>query len=96
LIEGRRFSERDFIDSFISGLKGEIKPFVLIFKPEMLDSALEHALYIESATDSQFKRLRSAIRFTPSNHSPSKFPDKGQPQGYKGTTGGVNQKDTLL
>jgi Retrotransposon gag protein len=28
LLDGRRFSERDFIDTFMSGLKGEIKPFV--------------------------------------------------------------------
>jgi hypothetical protein len=51
LLEGTRFSDKDFIDSFISGLKGEIKSFVLAFKHESLDAALEYALYIENATD---------------------------------------------
>jgi Ty3 transposon capsid-like protein len=37
LLEGRNFSERDFIDTFVSGLKGEIKPFVLAFKPTTVD-----------------------------------------------------------
>jgi Retrotransposon gag protein/RNase H-like domain found in reverse transcriptase len=33
LLEGRHFSDADYIDTFVGGLKGEIKAFVKIFKP---------------------------------------------------------------
>jgi Retrotransposon gag protein len=58
LLEGRQLTEKDFIDVFISGLKGEIKPFVLAFKHVSFEAALEYALYIESATDCQYKKIK--------------------------------------
>jgi Ty3 transposon capsid-like protein len=59
LLEGRKFSERDFIDTFISDLKGEVKPLVLAFKPKTMDEALEYALYVECASDSQYRKLKT-------------------------------------
>jgi Ty3 transposon capsid-like protein len=69
LLEGRQFSTKDFIDAFISGLKGEIKPFVMIFKPETLDNALDYALHMESATESQFRKLKNATKIQ-TNYNP--------------------------
>jgi Retroviral aspartyl protease/Ty3 transposon capsid-like protein len=59
LLDGRRFSERDFIDTFVSGLKGEIKPFVQVFKPSTLEEALEYALQMEMTSDNQYKRIKN-------------------------------------
>jgi hypothetical protein len=36
ILEGRQFSKREFINAFISRLKGEIKSFVFAFKSETL------------------------------------------------------------
>jgi Ty3 transposon capsid-like protein len=68
LLEGRQFTDKDFIDVFISGLKGEIKPFVLAFDPQTLDAALNYALYMESATECQYKRLKQSTKFNPYNN----------------------------
>jgi hypothetical protein len=65
LLEGRHLSERDFIDVFVSGLKGAIKPLVMAFKPNSLDKAFEYALYMESAYETQMKNLRPTTRFNP-------------------------------
>jgi len=62
LLEGRKFSEQDFIDTFLSSLKGEIKPFVQAFKPKSLAEALEYSLYMECAVDNQIGRLKSYTR----------------------------------
>jgi hypothetical protein len=59
LLEGRQLTENDLIDIFISGLKGEIKSFVLAFNPVSLEATLEYAVYIESATDCQYKKLKA-------------------------------------
>jgi Ty3 transposon capsid-like protein len=59
ILKGKHFSEKDFVDVFISGLKCEIKPLVMAFKPIALDEAVEYAYYMESVMDSQFKKLRS-------------------------------------
>jgi hypothetical protein len=65
LLEGRHLSERDFIDVFVSGLKGAIKPLVVAFKPNSLDKAFEYALYMESTYETQMKKLRPTTRFNP-------------------------------
>jgi hypothetical protein len=57
ILQGGQFSERDFVDVFISGLNCEIKPLVIAFKPDTLDGAVEYAYYMENVTDSQFKKL---------------------------------------
>jgi Retroviral aspartyl protease len=62
ILEGRQFFEKDYTDAFISGLKGEIKPFVQAFKPNSLEGAVEYGFYMESATKNQFKRLRGINR----------------------------------
>jgi Retroviral aspartyl protease/Ty3 transposon capsid-like protein len=62
LLEGRHFTEIDFVDIFIGGLKGEIKPFVKIFKPTTLEEVYEYASYLEQATDSQLRRLRYSTK----------------------------------
>jgi Reverse transcriptase (RNA-dependent DNA polymerase)/Retroviral aspartyl protease/Retrotransposon gag protein len=96
LLEGRRFTERDFIDSFISGLKGEVKPFVLAFKPVSVDAALEYAQYMESATETQLKRMKSTVRSFPTPQAVNRVSEKGHFSGHKGTPTTVNQRGTLM
>jgi hypothetical protein len=69
LIEGRQFSERDFVDVFLSGLQEEIKPFAMTFKPNTLEATLEYALYMKSVIDYQFRKLKGTTRFTPNTSS---------------------------
>jgi hypothetical protein len=64
LFEGRHLTEADFINIFVGGLKGKIKPFVKIFKSSTLEEAYEYALYMEQTTDSPFKKLKGATRPT--------------------------------
>jgi RNase H-like domain found in reverse transcriptase/Reverse transcriptase (RNA-dependent DNA polymerase)/Integrase zinc binding domain/Retroviral aspartyl protease/Ty3 transposon capsid-like protein/Integrase core domain/Chromo (CHRromatin Organisation MOdifier) domain len=59
LIENRLFTETDFIDVFYSGLKQEIRAFVRAFKPQSLDETFEYALQMESALDTQLKKLKA-------------------------------------
>lgn len=69
LLENRQFSVTDFIDSFISGLKEEIIPFVKAFKFLSLEDAFEYALHMKTVTDNQFKKLKvpyKSIQHTPS------------------------------
>jgi hypothetical protein len=96
LLEGRRFSEKDFIDSFINGLKDEIKPFVITFKPHTLDAALEYALYMESTTETQFKRMKFSVRVLPTTQMMPKFPDKNFFNGFKGPLASLPQKGTSM
>jgi Reverse transcriptase (RNA-dependent DNA polymerase)/RNase H-like domain found in reverse transcriptase/Retroviral aspartyl protease/Retrotransposon gag protein len=96
LLKGRRFTERDFIDSFISGLKGEVKPFVLAFKPISVDAALEYTQYMESATETQLKRMKSTVKGFPTPQVVNKVPEKGHFSGHKGTHTTVNQRGTLM
>jgi hypothetical protein len=58
LLENRLFTEVDFIDAFIGRLKADIKAFVKLFKPQSLDDTFEYALQMETAFESQIKRLR--------------------------------------
>jgi Ty3 transposon capsid-like protein len=44
LLENRLFTEVDFINAFIGGLKVDIKAFVKLFKPLSLDDTFEYAL----------------------------------------------------
>jgi Ty3 transposon capsid-like protein len=44
LLENRLFTEVDFINAFIRGLKVDIKAFVKLFKPLSLDDTFEYAL----------------------------------------------------
>jgi hypothetical protein len=79
LLEGKNFSERDFIDTFVSGLKGEIKPFVLAFKPTTVDEAWKYALYMENATDNQYKKFKIVTKPIPSitaSHAKVQYPPK--------------------
>jgi hypothetical protein len=62
LLENRLFSETDFLDAFVRGLKLEIKSFVKVFKPQGLDDAYEHALHLEGAIEYQYKRLKSTSK----------------------------------
>jgi Retroviral aspartyl protease/Ty3 transposon capsid-like protein len=73
LLDGRRFSERDFIDTFVSGLKGEIKPCVQVFKPSTLEEALEYALQMEMTSDNQYKRIKNNTK-PMSTYNPSTNP----------------------
>jgi Retroviral aspartyl protease len=75
LLEGRHFTETDFVDIFIGGLKGEIKPFLKIFKPNTLEEAFEYAVYMEQATESQLKRLQYSVKPV-QPPVPFKFSDK--------------------
>jgi len=68
LLENRNFSEADFVDAFIIGLKDEIKPFVRAFKPATLEDAYEYATYVESATDSQLKRFKGLSKPSTNQH----------------------------
>jgi hypothetical protein len=95
LIKGRRFSEKNFIDSFISGLKGEIKPMVMAFKPGSLDAALEYVLCIESAIESQFKCIRTTVKTSPTYYSIPKPLDKGNSSGLRGQPNGIWSKGDL-
>jgi Ty3 transposon capsid-like protein len=80
ILEGRQFSERDFVDVFISGLKCEIKPLVMAFKPDTLDGAMEYVYFMESATDSQFKKLKGQFRLPSySNQLQQKLPNDKAP-----------------
>jgi hypothetical protein len=54
---------------FLSGLKGEIKPFAMTFKSYTLGAALEYAWYMESVIDCQFRKQKNTIRFTPNTSS---------------------------
>jgi hypothetical protein len=58
VLEGRQFSNTDYIDAFVCGLKGEVKPFVKMFKPTAVEEAVEYALYVEEANDNQFKQFK--------------------------------------
>jgi RNase H-like domain found in reverse transcriptase/Reverse transcriptase (RNA-dependent DNA polymerase)/Integrase zinc binding domain/Retroviral aspartyl protease/Integrase core domain/Retrotransposon gag protein/Chromo (CHRromatin Organisation MOdifier) domain len=95
LLEGRQLTEKDFIDVFVSGLKGEIKPFVLAFKPISLESALEYALYIESATDYQYKRLKASNKL-PSYPSTTYPKNTSEKTPIKPVLPPVNPKNTLI
>jgi hypothetical protein len=53
------FSEGDFIDVFVGGLKGGVKAFVKAFKPLALDAAFELAQLMEGAMESQYRKLKS-------------------------------------
>jgi Retrotransposon gag protein len=97
LLEGRNFSERDFMDSFISGLKGELKPMVMTFKPPSLVSAYEYALYMESAVEIQQKRWRTnnKVPLTTSVF-PKAYNDKGPSAATKPNSGNATTKSTLI
>jgi hypothetical protein len=43
LLENRLFSENDFIDAFIGGLKPELRVFINAFKPTILEDVYDHA-----------------------------------------------------
>jgi hypothetical protein len=62
VLEGRQFSHTDYVDVFICGLKGELKPFVKIFKLVTVEEALEYALYVEEANECQFKKFKCVPR----------------------------------
>jgi Retroviral aspartyl protease len=92
LLEGRNFNERDFIDTFVSGLKGEIKPFVLAFKPNTVDEAWEYALYMENATENQYKKFKTVTKSIPSitaPHTKVQYPPKT-------TTPAITNRNTLI
>jgi Retrotransposon gag protein len=80
VLEGWQFSPTDYVDAFICGLKGELKPFVKLFKPVTVEEALEYALYVEEANECQFKKFKSVPRvpFTinsvPLKQNTKKFP----------------------
>jgi Retroviral aspartyl protease len=63
----------------VNGLKGEVKPFIMAFKPETLDVALEYGLYMESATESQYRRLKPTLKLNNSysNTFAKNYVDKG-------------------
>jgi hypothetical protein len=58
LMENRLFSELDFLDAFVGGLKPDIRAFVKTFKPHTLEDAFDYALNMDDALDSQLKRLK--------------------------------------
>jgi hypothetical protein len=72
LLENRMFTEVDFMDAFIGGLKGKLRSFMKIFRPQSLDDTYDYALQMESALDSQFKRLRIQVKPAPPLNSASK------------------------
>lgn len=50
-MEGRHFPESVYVEGFISGLKEDIKPFVIAFNPSTLIETYELALQMELAFD---------------------------------------------
>jgi Ty3 transposon capsid-like protein len=58
ILEGRQFSVKDFMVVFINGLRGDIKPFVQVFRPQSLKEAYEYAIHMKSATENQLKRFK--------------------------------------
>jgi Ty3 transposon capsid-like protein len=65
LLERRKFSEVDYIDAFVGGLKGEIKSFVKLFKPVTIEEAFESALHVEDALESQSRKFKFASKSSP-------------------------------
>jgi len=96
LLEGRQFSKRDFIDAFISGLSSEIKPLVMAFKPESLETVMEYATYVESAAEQQLKKWRDTNRFVPHTSLSPKPPDKNVSSPFKSAPSAVPNKGTLI
>jgi Retrotransposon gag protein len=78
LIENKLFSEHDFIDTFVGGLKPDIRAFVKAFHPTLLEAAYDYALNMEGAVDSQFRRIKNFTR-TPTVPTPIKPPPMVQP-----------------
>jgi Retroviral aspartyl protease/Retrotransposon gag protein len=62
LLEGRNFSTLDYVDAFVGRLKGEIRPFVKLFKPNTLEDAFESALHVENAVEFQLKKLKGGTK----------------------------------
>lgn len=50
LLEDRYFPESVYLEEYISGLKEEIKPFVLAFNPSTLSEAFELSQHMECAS----------------------------------------------
>jgi hypothetical protein len=62
----------------MSGLKGEIKSLVMVFKPAFLEETYEYALYMESASECQLRKFKCSTKFT-LGHDTNSFkpaPDK--------------------
>jgi Ty3 transposon capsid-like protein len=59
LLENRLFTEVDFMDAFVGGLKPEIKSFVKVFHPYTLDAAYDYVSQMEIAVDTQFRRFQT-------------------------------------
>jgi hypothetical protein len=62
LVENQFFSEADFLDAFVGELKLELRAFVKVFKPQILEDVFEYALQMDTTLDSQFKKLRFSPR----------------------------------
>jgi Retrotransposon gag protein len=59
LLKNRLFTEIDFMDAFVGGLKPEIKAFVKAFQPQTLDATFTYACHMECAIDTQLRRLKA-------------------------------------
>jgi hypothetical protein len=69
---------------------------VMAFKPSTLEEALEYALHMESATDTQFKRLKSQSKFAPSSSFVPKNPERSNPLPSRAPITRSNQKNNLI
>lgn len=98
LLVHRQFSELDFVDAFISGLNGEIKPFVKAFKPITLEEAFEYALHMESATDNQYKRFKGITKVSSiqSSTSVQNNRDKAPMSGQRVNSGNFHTRNALV
>jgi hypothetical protein len=88
--------KRNFTDAFISGLLGEIKPLVMAFKPKSLETAMEYAIYVESAVEQQLKKWRGTNRLVPHTTFSPKPPDKTIPSLFKSAPSVGPNKGTLI
>jgi hypothetical protein len=62
LLENHLFTDTDFTDVFIGGLKSDIKAFVKIFRPQNLDVTYEYVFHMKNALDTQYKNLRQPLK----------------------------------
>lgn len=64
LLKGKALQNSFLIETFLSGLKKDIKLMVMAFKPNKLADAYEVAYFMESVSEGQMKRLKASYRNT--------------------------------
>jgi hypothetical protein len=84
VLEGRHFSNLDYIDAFVGGMKGEIKSFVKLFKLSTIEEAFGNALHVEEVIECQSKKLKLPSKIPQSTPTPSsKFLERHSSLAFK-------------